>query len=202
MRKILIFCSAIFIIIIFQAGFASAELVKAGKHTGEVENLQYSIEYLESKGVTTVDDYGITFKPFFFDWSFLPQILPSKYFGDWPLYFTGETMNFNVHLKNIGKRTFRNLKIIAIQEFLNPDGGKGENIGSNNSTDWFLLHLGPGEEIALDGVFEIPLVGESGLDQTHLQILHYPDDALANDKDTGRIIVDDFQAGIWCPVIK
>ena len=198
MRKILILYLAIFIV--SQASFALAEGVKIGNHYGEVENLQYSVKYLEPKGVTTVDDYGITFKPFFFVWSFLPEILPAKYFGDWPLYFTGETMNFKVHLKNTGKRTFRNIKIIAIQEFLNHDGGKGENIGSNNVQDWFLSRLGSGEEIILDGIFEIPLVGESGLDQTHLQILHYPDSASINDKGAGRVIIDDFQAGIWCPL--
>ena len=200
MRKILILYLAIFIV--SQASFALAEGVKIGNHYGEVENLQYSVKYLEPKGVTTVDDYGITFKPFFFVWSFLPEILPAKYFGDWPLYFAGETMNFKVYLKNTGKRTFRNLKIIAIQEFLNPEGGKGENIGDNNLTDWFLSYLGPGEEIIFDGTFEIPLVGESGLDQTHLLISHWKDGDNVSGDNGGRIIVDDFQAGIWCPVIK
>jgi len=198
MRKILILYLAIFIV--FQAGFAVAEVIKTGNHYGEAGYLAYSIEYLEPKGITIVNDYGITFKPFDFDWSFLPEILPSKYFGDWPLYFTGDTLHFKVHLKNIGKRTFRNLKIIAIQEFLNPDGGKGENIGDNNSVDWFLAHLGPGEEIILEGIFEIPLVGESGLDQTHLLISHWKDGNNVSGDNRGRIITDDPQAGIWCPL--
>ena len=170
-KKVFPIFSIAAIILVFVLNSASAYIAKIGNHYGEVGDLQYSIEQLEPKGITTADSLGITFDPFDFGWSFLPTVLPSKYFGDYPLYFTGETMNFKVHIKNTGKRTFRNLKIIAIQEFLNPDGGKGENIGSGNMQDWFLSYLGPGEEVTLDGVFEIPLVGESGLDQTHLQIL-------------------------------
>lgn len=199
--KSLLVALGILSFIFWPSAFVSADFDKTGNHYGEAGNLEYSIEYLEPKGVTTANNYGLTFKPFGFDLSFLPQILPAKYFGDYPLYFTGDTLNFKVHLKNTGKRTFRNLKVFAFQEFFNASGGKGNPIGGENQSDWFLAKLGSGEEVVLDGVFEIPLVGESGLDQTHLQILHWPGDDSDSDSN-GRVIVDDRQAGIWCPTIK
>ncbi|OHA06845.1 MAG: hypothetical protein A2934_00595 [Candidatus Sungbacteria bacterium RIFCSPLOWO2_01_FULL_47_10] len=179
--------------------FASAEAMKTGNHTGEERFLEYSIEYLDPQGVTTVDSLGIWFKPFYYGWSFLPTIVPEKYFDNYPLYFSGDILNFRVRLKNTGKRVFENIKIIAIQERLNPSGLKGADIGDQNTSKWFVERLGPGEIITLNGSFAIPYSGESGLDQTHLQIMHWPNEDFTREVGPGRIIIDDFQAGIWCP---
>ena len=189
-------------IIVIPLIFYSFVVFAGENHGGEIKNLDYSIEYLDPKGVTTANLSGITFKPFEFEWSFLPTVLPEKYFGDYGLYFAGETMNFRIHLKNTGKRTFRNLKVFAYQEFLNPEGGEGSPIGSDNFSEWFIDKLEAGEEIVLDGSFAIPIIGESGLDQTHLKILHWPGDESTPDDLAGRILIDDPQAGIWCPAVS
>lgn len=186
--------------IIISLIFYSFSAFAGENHGGEIKNLVYFIEYLSPKGVTTADSSGITFKPYEFDWSFMPKVLPEKYFGDYDLYFAGETMNFRVHLKNTGKRTFRNLKVFAYQELLNSEDGAGDPIGSENSQNWFIPVLRGGEEVVLDGSFDIPVLGEGGLDQTHLKIVHW----LGGDPSTasveGNVIIDDPQAGIWCPI--
>lgn len=173
---------------------------QTGNHTGEMRNFEYWIEYLDSQGITTANATGIYFKPFNWFWSYMPTLLPVEYYGDYPLYFVGNTLRFKVHIKNVSKRTFKNLKVITAQELLNVEGGWGIPFPSPYTQNWLLSEFGPGEEVILEGSMLIPNLQTSGIDQTHLQILHWD-----NDDDTsgnsGRIIVDDPQAGLWCPLV-
>jgi len=128
-----------------------------------------------------------------------PTILPTRYFGDYALYFSGRAVRFNVIIKNSGARTFKNLRVVASQEYFNVEGLAGEPIGMPGS-EWFIPNLGGGEEISLAGMFAIPRGAASGLDQTHLQIFHWAGDGgEILHTGGGRLIVDDPQAGIWCP---
>lgn len=182
--------------------FASASFSQSqtGKHYGEAKNLEYSIEYLDPLGVTIANETGITFLPFSGGQSFDPTVLPEQYFDEYPLYFSGGTLHFIVHIKNTGKRTFRNLLVKTAKEFLNTEGGTGEPFPENNTQEWFVENLLPGEKLELLGTFEIPNIQTSGIDQTHLQILHLgANEAGQGEGAPGRIIVDDPQAGLWCP---
>jgi len=170
---------------------------QTGKHVGEQKFLNYLIEYSNEKGVTEVNEGGVLFLPYpgYGSVSFLPTVLPVQYLGEYPLYFSGQTMDFCVTVSNTGSRVFKNLKVEAVQEFLNSLGGEGEVFGE--SSVWHLDKLGAGQEIELCDTFNIPFVGESGIDQTHLIISHYDPDG----EGKGEIIIDDPQAGLWCPVL-
>lgn len=72
----------------------------------------------------------------------------------------------------------------------------GEGIGDDNKHVWFIDKLSPGEEIVFQGEFFIPRIGESGIDQTHLRISHQDFKGI----EKGQIIIEDYQAGLWCPV--
>lgn len=170
---------------------------QTGNHFGEQKFLTYRIEYLEPLGVTIVDKTGVTYKPFYNNWQiYQDKILPDRYFGEYSLYFTGGTVRFEVTVKNEGPRLYRNLLIESFQEFLNIDGGPGEVMGDNNKNIWFVEKLGPQKEIVLEGEFGIPTLGESGIDQTHLRISHWTPKQFTK----GQIILEDFQAGLWCPM--
>jgi len=105
-------------------------------------------------------------------------------------------------LKNTGKRTYQNLLVIARQEFLNVDGDAGDPFPVLDAiSDWLVDELRPNEEITLSGTMLIPNSGTSGIDQTHIQIIHWGNQGEANNGTSGgRIIIDDPQAGIWCPL--
>lgn len=173
-----------------------------GKHNGEVAPIEYTIEYHGSLGVTTASASGITYAPYGFWPTFEPTILPERYFRDYPLYFSGGTMAFTVHLKNTSDRTYRNLLVITAQEFLNTEGGVGVLFPGDAAHNWKVDRLGPGEELLLSGSLILPYFGSSGIDQTHLQILHFKE---GNDPlehiGAGRVILDAPQAGLWCPLI-
>lgn len=166
-----------------------------GAHTGEARFLEYRIEYLEPKGITTVDAAGITYAPFAFSPMQESTSLPPRYYGDYSLYFSQTVMRYRVYVKNTGPRMFLNLRVLARQEFLDVPGGWGEAFPEPTTESWFVAELSPQEEVVLEGSTAIPS-GPSGLDQTHVQIVH----EVQGDNHGGEIIVDDPQAGIWCPV--
>lgn len=178
---------------------------QTGNHWGERRPLDYRIEYLDSSGITLVNENGIDFLMWgYHRIDFINTILPEKYFGEYPLYFAGNVLQFKVIIKNNSNRTYRNLKIETLQEFLNIDGYEGEPIGDNNRNIWFVEKLGAAEEIVLLGEFAIPLIGESGIDQTHLRISHWSinerEEKLDGQFEKGQIILEDFQAGLFCPL--
>lgn len=189
----------IFLFTVLVPSFAVAE--ETGNHFGERKNLSYSIEYLDPLGVTEVDETGITYRPYTCCESYENTVLPERYFGSYTLYFGGGVLHFQVIINNDSYRTYRNIKVEAFQEYLNVDGNEGEALGSDNQNTWFIEKLGPYEEIILSGEFHIPLVGESGIDQTHLRISHWSiADRESDEKSTkGEVILEDFQAGLWCP---
>ena len=197
MRNILVTILVVFLALPALA-FAGGLTPKTGNHFGEIPTFDYLIEYLDTKGITTVDETGIDYGGFGHE----NTILPEEYFHEYPLYFTGDTLRFAVHIKNVSKRTYKNLRVVTAQEFLNIEGGAGVPFTACYLHDWFVRGLMPGEEVVLEGSMLIPNISNSGIDQTHLQILHW--DSGGEDKKNvggGRVIVDDPQAGIWCPKV-
>lgn len=177
---------------------------QTGNHFGEQKFLKYRIEYLDPQGVTIVDEEGITFKAWGCCEFREDIILPQRYFGDYPLYFAQDTLRFRVIIENDGPRTYKNLQIETFQEFLDIAGDVGEPMGNDNRNAWFIEKLGPGEEIILTGQFVIPSLGESGIDQTHLRVSHLDSQNGKRGEGiqftNGQIILEDFQAGLWCPI--
>lgn len=185
----------IILVILFLIPFSV--YAKTGNHFGEQKFLEYSIEYLEPMGITRANENGIFFIPNFpYLPSFSSTVLPERYFGEYSLYFTGWTMPFCVNIENVGNRTFHNLKVEAFQEFLNINGGEGELIGDDNGRSWVVDKLVAKEEVRLCSEFEIPETGSSGIDQTHLIISH----SIPSVSGRGEVILEDYQAGLWCPV--
>ncbi|MEK7766971.1 MAG: hypothetical protein AAB368_12110, partial [bacterium] len=130
-----------------------------GKHIGDAEPLSWTIEYLDSWGRTVVDAAG---GHFFHDrccggfrtddpsW-----IYPSLYYGTFPMYYIGTTMRYRLTITNNGPRAYKNLRVVAIQEYLNPDGGAGERLGPGAARDWFLSGLDAGKSVVLEGFLDI-----------------------------------------------
>ncbi len=172
-----------------------------GKHIGDGEPLTWTIDYLNSWGRTVVDASG---GHFYHDrccggfqtndpsWSY-----PQTTWGQYPMYYIGTWMRFRLTLTNTSTRTYRNLRVIAIQEYLTPDGSWGEQIGPGSAKDWFLPVLGPGQSAVFVGALYIPWGAEDGLDQTHLQVQHW--NKGQGQPGPGSVIIDDTKAAIWCP---
>ena len=189
--------------------------------------MEFDVTYLNAWGRTVADEQGLHF---FHDaqselWGIAPPlmtsdptVLPSQYWGSYPLYYGGQTMYYTIKITNTGHRKFKNLTVVAVQEYLSPTGQVNTRIGADAVRDWFIPKLDGRESKTLFGSIDIPNVGESGLDQTHIQVFR---SARRNDDERQdgnerfeacrhhhgqespalryRLIYENIQAGIWCP---
>ena len=172
-----------------------------GKHIGDADPISWTIEYYDEWGRTIVDASG---GHFYHDrccggvrtddpsW-----IYPPQYYGQYDMYYIGTTMKYRITLKNTGMRSYENVRLIAIQEYLTNDGTWGEWISPDAAKDWYIAELAPGKSMVFEGELYIPDGAHGGLDQTHIQLQHW--DPLKTNTAAGAVILDDAQAAIWCP---
>jgi hypothetical protein len=172
--------------------FALPKAAAAGAHTGEADDLSTSIEFLSPALWTTVSAQGTAFgdgstpNPAF--------IYPPAFYGRFPGYYIGQTMQFRVTISNTadhGNKTFK-LTVRAASNAVELDGSDGVAIGAPQ--EWSITDLGPGQTQVLTG--SVSITGANipvGLDITRISILH-PNQG--GDPTAGLIKV---QTGVWCP---
>jgi PKD repeat protein len=167
-------------------------------------DITYSIQYLNPADLTTVDSAGIHFytsgmypekyHTIPFNQSFT---IPSSDYGTYYLYNSSTPLHFKVTITNNGANALNNLVVKTVQERHNDvtiwDSlgeitlYKGQVMDGNSSEYWIIPTLGPGMSATLEGFYFAEGRGW-GLDQTHLII-----------KMNGDVIVDDPEAGVYCP---
>lgn len=172
-----------------------------GKHIGDASFLEYEIIYKNFPGILTIDENGATY--YFPRWDFTWYAggnYDERYYGVYPVYFIGQWIEYEIHLKNTGHRTYKNLKIIATQEYYLAYGAEEDEVLPGDPTqEWELDGLRSGEEAVLEGRYlAVPGV-RPGLDQTHLQVLHWSKGNLEPVSIKGKVFIDDEEAGLYCP---
>lgn len=181
----------------------------AGKHIGEVAQLEYEIVYKDDYGKLVIDESGETY---YFNWGWtwhIPGDFPEELYGTYPVYFIGREIVYEIHLRNVGQRTFKNLMVVAAQEYLYVDSGdvsKGDPLPGESSQQWFVDELRAGDEVVLVGKYNAPRGTYPGLDRTHLKVMHWSngnaaplDVRMRQMNSKGRSFVDDGDAGVYCP---
>ncbi|MDI6642574.1 MAG: hypothetical protein QMD95_00740 [Candidatus Hodarchaeaceae archaeon] len=177
-----------------------------GKHLGDAAPLEYEIVYTDFPGTLTIDESGATYH--FSGWAwYAGGSYDEGHFGTYAVYFIGQCMSFEIRLRNMSNRTYKNLKVIAAQEYHLADGADyGAPLPGESTQEWFVTELRGGDEIVLRGRARVAYDTRPGLDQTHLQVLHWvngnqvPLNAqLKGARADGRIFVDNQEAGIYCP---
>jgi hypothetical protein len=171
--------------------------------------LEYEIVYVSPSGTLTINENGATY--YFPSWNMTISeggVYDVKYYGTYPVYFIADLMKFEVHLKNTTNRTYRNLKVVATQEYYLAEGAtEGEKMPEEwpqyNVGAWTVDELKPGQEVVLQGQHFAGIDTRPGLDQTHLQVFQE-----SNGKRAGlhlqkrahpKLLVDDPTAGLYCP---
>lgn len=180
----------------------------AGKHIGEARPLEIEVVYLDAPGILTIDERGATY--YFPRWNYT-YLAGGSYdpqsFGVYPVYFIGQPIKFEVHIKNLSNRTYRNLKVVATQEYHLAEGAEdGQLMPGDSVEEWLVEKIGPEEKIVLRGV-AVPGWGTlPGLNQTHVQIFHWLNQARApleavvrGGSAPGRLFKDEPEAGLYCP---
>jgi hypothetical protein len=172
-----------------------------GKHVGDGEPITWNIEYLDEWGRTFVDAAGGHFYHDRCCGGFRTDdpswVYPKEIWGQYPMYYIGTTMRYRITLTNNSPRSYVNIRVVAIQEYLTDDGTWGEWISPEAAKDWYVRELRGNQTMVFEGSLYIPWGAHGGLDQTHLQVQHWDH---GNAKPgPGSVIIDDAHAAIWCP---
>lgn len=173
-----------------------------GKHIGYVDTLSWSIEYVGQWGRTVVNADGATFHHDLCCGGAITAdpswIYPEQYWGEYPMYYLGTDMHYRITLANSDpNRTYRHLRLVAIQEYFSPDGEWGEWMGEDAARDWYIPELKSGESAVYEGSFLIAANGRPGLNQTHIQVQHW--NGGTGIPGPGSVIIDDVNSALWCP---
>lgn len=188
--------------------------------------LEFVVTYLNPMGHTVADAQGLHFynDVLSAQWGLLspivildPTVLPSQYWGSYPLYYSGAEMDYMIKITNTGHHKFKNLTVVATEEYLSPTGQVNTRIGLDAVRDWYIGKLEKHESKTLFGSINIPISADSGLDQTHIQVFRsrHGDDERQDEGERredlshhhgqesssklSRLIYENIQAGIWCP---
>jgi len=119
-------------------------------------------------------------------------VMEDPYFytsDNYPGYYIGDPVNFEVQITNKGCREFKRLEVVTVQEY--HDSGicdrwwdpnpefvtltAGEALPGTSTTTWTDVCIKPGQEIVLDGAYTPPISTCSGLDQVSIAIKYVSD---------------------------
>jgi hypothetical protein len=99
----------------------------------------------------------------------VPSALTPQFFGEYPVYFHGQSANFDIEIQNTGLSDVENLRVEAVQELFNPEG-------SGRPTDDPIVKtvsvLHPGATKVIHAQFFVSSAGRKriNLEQTHLKL--------------------------------
>src|SRR3989338_253448 len=138
--------------VLFSYCFYAAQAYGTGRHIGEADKIRAEVAFLNPYGQTTTDASGITYRSPIYNWTASePKVYPPAYWGTYPLYFMGQTMNFTVTLTNTaqqGNKAFK-VRVQALHNVLQTNGSAGRPLGSPQ--EWVVEALMPGESRTLNG---------------------------------------------------
>lgn len=151
----------------------------AGKHTGEVKQLDVQVEFHSSFGTTVADAQGTHYHIGNFV-SHEDKVYASSIWGEYPLYFFGSTVGVKVKVTNSGPRAKAKLRIRSEAHYLRIDGSNGKELAPGKEIE---VEVAKGETKEIDASFLVPWTedAESGLDVLTVKVLHANEGEAAGD---------------------
>lgn len=165
----------------------------AGKHEGEVKQLDVRVEFHSAFGTTVADAQG-THYHVGNSVSHEDKVYASSIWGEYPLYFFGTTVGAKVTVTNSGPRAKAKLRIRSEAHYLRIDGSNGKELAPAKEIE---VEVAKGETKEIDASFFVPWTedAESGLDVLTLKVLH-ANEGEGSGNDPGLILA---KRAIFCP---
>jgi hypothetical protein len=182
------------LVILFTLAIVPQSFAKAGKHTGEQNMLDVDIQFTNSYGETIANADGIFYN--FFGWTIYEnKVYPSKYWGEFPLYFFGTKTGVTVKVTNNGPRAKAKVRIQTEAHVLRVDGSNGATLAQPRVID---VEVARGETKTIDASFfaEYTPGVESGLDRFLVKVSHMNEGGGKGNPEPALIMVKE---GVFCP---
>lgn len=181
-------------VILFSLVIVPQSFAKAGKHTGEQKMLDVDILFTDSYGRTITNADGI-FYQFYGITIHEDKVYPSKYWGEYPLYFFGTETGVTVKVTNNGPRAKAKVRITTEAYVLRTDGSNGAGLAEPRVID---VEVARGETKTIDASFfaqDAPGV-ESGLDRFLVKVSHMKEGEGKGNPEPALIMAKE---GVFCP---
>lgn len=187
-KKIILFS------LVFLCTANSLILGKAGKHTGERKMLAADISFFNTSGKTVTNSKGV-FYHYYGIVVHENKVYPSKYWGEYPLFFIGNSAGIKVTVSNKGPRAKIKLRVKTECYTLKTDGSNGMTLMAPRTVDFVVNR---GETKTIDASFAIQNQPgmESGLDRFIVKLLHINEGSGPGNNEPALIMQKE---GVFCP---
>lgn len=181
-------------VILFSLVIVPQSFAKAGKHTGEQKMLDVDILFTDSYGRTITNADGI-FYHYYGITAYENKVYPSKYWGEYPLYFFGTETGVTVKVTNNGPRAKAKVRITTEAYVLRTDGSNGAALAEPRVID---VEVARGETKTIDASFvgEATPGAESGLDRFIVKVSHANEGGGKGNLEPALIMAKE---GVFCP---
>ena len=149
--------------------------------------LRFRVVYKDSLGLSWGDVDGFHFYIPGYRQVDINALVPPAFYGDYPIYFHGQDVRFDVEIENTGGAALEDLAVSAQQEVYD-EGGAG--VPSDDGLIRRVRSLAPGAKTVVHGTFYVSNSGHArvNFEQTHLRI-----------KASGKQLADEAHAGLVDP---
>lgn len=163
-------------------------------HTGERKMLAANISFFNSSGKTVTNSNGV-FYHYYGRVVHENKVYPSKYWGEYPLFFVGNSAGIKVTVSNKGPRAKIKLRVITECYTLRTDGSNGMTLMEPGIVDFVVNR---GETKTIDASFAIQYQPgmESGLDRFIVKLLHINEGGGPGNNEPALIMQKE---GVFCP---
>ncbi len=174
--------------------FVSLLLSKQSRHIGEQRMLDVNIQFFNASGKTITNANGV----YYYFWGYViheDKVYPSRYWGEYPLYFVGRKAGVKVTITNRGPRAKAKVRIKTEAYVLLPNGSNGATLMAPKIID---IEVARGQTKTIDASFLVPDGPDidSGLDRFLVKVLHINHGGGPGNSEPGLIMVKE---GVFCP---
>ncbi len=155
------------------------------------KGMRYRLTFKSPIGVSRADAWGVAYTIGGRQWRENDQILPSRYWGVYPVYFRGDPKDIRIEVENTGKVALEDLRVSADEEEFNPGGGTGARLPVP-AVGGAAAMLEPGHAAVLEGTLAGQQISAGHFTQTHLRVT-------AGDGGGTHVLSDEPQAGLIDP---
>jgi hypothetical protein len=182
-------------VVLFTALVAFAQDIKAGKHKGEVKQLDVSIDFHSAYGQTITDASGIRYCNLAGRCSYENKVYPPEYWGVYAMYYFGRPNGITVTVTNNGPRQVAKLRITTECYVLRTDGTNGGQMMEPRIID---IEVEKGETKVIDASFTAYYTPglDSGLDRFIVKVSHPNQGGGPGNSDPALIMVKE---AVFCP---